>query len=157
MPVCTHQRYACFELKAYFSTHWNVKYLGSQSMGGSISASGRSKSACGGSISASGVGPGGPNLGGPNPLGHPGFVLLILMVAGKCRVYRSKPLYILTCSKIQFRELHWCSRCALDKIVKIYTFDRCPQGRSGEISFLACGDAKKENWRTTRLFLKHVS
>ena len=74
--------------------------------GGSISASGRSKSACEGSISASGVGPGGPNLGGPNPLGHPGFVLLILMVAGKCRVYRSKPLYILTCSKIQFRELH---------------------------------------------------
>ena len=140
-----------------------IRGRGSKSAsGGSICASGRSKSACGGSISAIGVGPGGPNLGGPNlggpnPLGHPGFVLLILMVAGKCRVYRSKPLYLLTCSKIQFRELHWCSRCALDKIFKIYTFDRCPQGRSGQKSFLACGDVKKENWRITRLFLKHVS
>ena len=31
---------------------------------------------------------------------------------------------ILICSKIEFRELHYCSRCALDKIFEIDTFDR---------------------------------
>ena len=66
-------------------------------------------------------------------------------------------IHLVTCSKIEFRELHCCSRCALDKIFEIYTFDRCSQGWSGQKSFLACGDAKEENWRTTKLFLKHVS
>ena len=65
-------------------------------------------------------------------------------------------IHLVTCIKIEFRELYCCSRCALDKIFKIYTFDRCPQGWSGQKSFLTCGDAKKENWRTTKLFLKHV-
>ena len=36
-----------------------------------------------------------------------------------------------------------------DKICEIYTFDRCPHWWSNQKSFLACGDAKKENWRTT--------
>ena len=58
----------------------------------------------------------------------------------------------LTCSKIEFLELHCCSRYALDKIFEIYTFDRCPLGWSGQKSFLACGDAKKGNWRKTKLF-----
>ena len=31
------------------------------------------------------------------------------------------------------------------KICEIYTFDRCPHGCTGQKSFLACGDAKKEN------------
>ena len=66
-------------------------------------------------------------------------------------------IHFATCSKKEFRELHCCSRCALDKILQIYTFDGCPQGQSGQKSFLACGDAKKENWRTTKLFLKHMS
>ena len=61
-------------------------------------------------------------------------------------------IHLVTCSKIEFRELHCCSRCALDKIFEIYTFDRCPQGWSGQNSFLACGDAKKENWSTTAIF-----
>ena len=63
----------------------------------------------------------------------------------------------LTCSKIEFLELHCCSRYALDKIFEIYTFDGCPLGWSGQKSFLACGDAKKGSWRTTKLFLKHVT
>ena len=66
-------------------------------------------------------------------------------------------IHLVTCSEIEFCELHCCSRCALDKIFEIYTFDRCPQGWSGQKLFLACGDAKKENWRTTKLLLKHVS
>ena len=66
-------------------------------------------------------------------------------------------IHFATCSKKEFRELHCCSRCALDRIFEIYTFDRCPHGWSGQKSFLACGDAKKENWRTTKLFLKHMS
>ena len=36
------------------------------------------------------------------------------------------------------------------KICEIYTFDRCPHGCTGQKSFLACGDAKKENWKTTK-------
>ena len=66
-------------------------------------------------------------------------------------------IHLVTCSKIEFRELHCCSRCALDKIFEIYTFDRCSQGWSGQKWFLACGEAKKENWRTTKLFLKRAS
>ena len=66
-------------------------------------------------------------------------------------------IHLVTCSEIEFRKLHCCSRCALDKLFEIYTFDRCPQGWSGQKSFLACGDAKKENWRTTKLLLKYVS
>ena len=65
--------------------------------------------------------------------------------------------HLLTCSKIEFHELYYFSRCALDKICEIYTFDRCPHGCTGQKSFLACSDAKKGNWRTTKLFLKHVS
>ena len=38
----------------------------------------------------------------------------------------------------------------LGKICEIYTFDRCPHGWTGQKSFLAWGDAKKENWRTTK-------
>ena len=45
---------------------------------------------------------------------------------------------------MEFRELHCCSRCALDKIFEIYNGD-------------GGGDAKKEKWRTTKLFLNHVS
>ena len=52
-------------------------------------------------------------------------------------------IHLVTCSKIKFRDLHCCSRYALDKIFEIYTFDRCPQGWSGQKSFLACGDTKK--------------
>ena len=52
--------------------------------------------------------------------------------------------------RISLRELYYCNRCALDKICEIYTFDRCPHGCTGQKSFLACGDAKKENWRTTK-------
>ena len=66
-------------------------------------------------------------------------------------------IHLVTCSRIEFRELNCYSRCALDKIFEIDTFDRCSQGWSGQKWFLACGDAKKENWRTTKLFLKHVS
>ena len=64
-----------------------------------------------------------------------------------------------TCLFIKFSLLLWpqnlspwamlLQRCALDKICEIYTFDRCPHGCTGQKSFLACGDAKKENWRTT--------
>ena len=57
---------------------------------------------------------------------------------------------------MEFRGLHCYSRCVLDKIFEIYTLDRCPQGWSGQESFLACGDSKKENSRTTNLFFKHV-
>ena len=52
--------------------------------------------------------------------------------------------------RISPRGLYYCSRCALDKICEIDTFDRCPHGCTGQKSFLACGDAKKENWRTTK-------
>ena len=65
--------------------------------------------------------------------------------------------HLVTCSKIEFRELYYSCRCALDKICEIYTFDRCPKGWSIRKSFLACNDAKKENWRTAKLSLKHVS
>ena len=58
-------------------------------------------------------------------------------------------IHLATCSEMEFRELHCCSHCALDKIFEIYTFDRCPQGGTGQKSFLYCGNAKKENWRTT--------
>ena len=36
-------------------------------------------------------------------------------------------IHLVVCSKIEFHELHCCSRCTLDKIFEIYTFDRCPQ------------------------------
>ena len=65
-------------------------------------------------------------------------------------------IHLVTCSKIEFRDPHCCSRCALDKIFEIYTFDRCPRGWSGQKSFLACDGAKNENRRTTKLFLRHV-
>ena len=55
----------------------------------------------------------------------------------------TKWIHLVTYSKIESRELHCYSRCALDKIFEIYTFDRCAQGWSGQKSFLACGDAKK--------------
>ena len=55
--------------------------------------------------------------------------------------------HLVICSKIEFRELYYSSRCALDKICEIYTFDSCPHEWSSQKSFLACGDAKKENWR----------
>ena len=61
-------------------------------------------------------------------------------------------IHLVTCRKIEFRELHCCSRCALDKIFEIDTFDPCSQRWSGQKWFLACGEAKKENWRTTKLF-----
>ena len=62
--------------------------------------------------------------------------------------------HLVTFRKIEFCELFYCSRCALDKICEIYTFDRCPHGCTGQKPFLTCGDAKKENWRTTKFFLK---
>ena len=39
----------------------------------------------------------------------------------------------------------------------ICTFDRCAHGCTSQKSFLASSDTKKENWRTTKLFLRHVS
>ena len=67
-------------------------------------------------------------------------------------------IHLVTCSKMEFRELYYCSRWTLDKICEIYSFDRCSRshGRSSQKSFLTCGDAKKVNLRTTKLFLKHV-
>ena len=59
-------------------------------------------------------------------------------------------IHLVTCSKTEFRELHCWSRCALDKIFEIYTSDRCSQGWSGQKSCLACGNSKKENWRTNK-------
>ena len=53
-------------------------------------------------------------------------------------------IHLVTCSKIEFREPYYCSRCALDKICEIYSFDCCPHGLSSQKSFLAYGDAKKE-------------
>ena len=58
-------------------------------------------------------------------------------------------IHLVSCSKIQFRVLHYCSRCALDTIYEIYTFDRCPHEWSGQKLFLE----KRENWRTT--FVDH--
>ena len=55
-------------------------------------------------------------------------------------------IHLVTCSNIEFRELHCCSRCALDKTFEIYTFDRCSQGWSRQKSFLTCGESKKENY-----------
>ena len=52
-------------------------------------------------------------------------------------------MHFITCSKIEFRDLHYRSRYALDKICEIYTFDRCSQGWSLQKSFLTCGDTKK--------------
>ena len=65
--------------------------------------------------------------------------------------------HLVTCSKIELRDLYYCSRCALGKICEIYTFDRCAHGCTSQKSFLASSDPKKENWRTTKLFLRHVS
>ena len=45
---------------------------------------------------------------------------------------------------MKFREPYYCSRCVLDKICEIYSFDRCPRGLSSQKLFLAYGDAKKE-------------
>ena len=53
-------------------------------------------------------------------------------------------IHLVTSSKIEFREPYYCSRCVLDKICEIYSFDRCPQGLSSQKLFLAYGDAKKE-------------
>ena len=52
-------------------------------------------------------------------------------------------IHLVTCSKIEFRELHCCSRCALDKIFEIYTFDRCSQGWSGQNHFGLVATQKK--------------
>ena len=57
---------------------------------------------------------------------------------------RTKWIHLVTCSKIEFREPYYCSRCALDKICEIFTFDPCPHGWSSQKSFLACVDAKKK-------------
>ena len=35
---------------------------------------------------------------------------------------RTKWIHFVTCSKIEFREPYYCSRCALDKICEIFTF-----------------------------------
>ena len=35
--------------------------------------------------------------------------------------------HLVTCNKIEFRELYYCSHYALDKICEIYTFDHCPR------------------------------
>ena len=55
-----------------------------------------------------------------------------------------KRIHLVTCSKIEFREPYYCSRCAPDKICEIFTFDPCPHGWSSQKSFLACVDAKKK-------------
>ena len=60
-------------------------------------------------------------------------------------------IHLIICSTIEFRKLYYCSGCALHKICEMCTFDRCPRGWSDQKSFLACGDAKKENWKTTKL------
>ena len=66
-------------------------------------------------------------------------------------------LHLVTCSKREFLNLCHCSRSALEKLCEIYTYDRRPHGWPDQKSILACADAKKENRRITKLFLKHVS
>ena len=60
---------------------------------------------------------------------------------------------------MESREPHYCSRCALDKICEIHTFDRCLLSIAdlAKNHFLACGNEKKKNWITTTLFWTHVS
>ena len=38
--------------------------------------------------------------------------------------------HLVTCRKIELRELYYCNRCALDKICEIYTFDRLAKNHS---------------------------
>ena len=47
-------------------------------------------------------------------------------------------VHLLACSKVEFRELYYCSRCALEKIFKIL-------GRGGGVWPKSFGNAKKEN------------
>ena len=51
--------------------------------------------------------------------------------------------HLVTCSKTEFRELYYCSHCALDKICEIYTFDRCPHGCSSQNHFWLVAMRKK--------------
>ena len=46
---------------------------------------------------------------------------------------------------------HWTKSVKFTLSTAVHT------GGLAKKSFLACGDARKENWRTTKLFLKHVS
>ena len=63
-------------------------------------------------------------------------------------------IHLVTCSRIEFRDLHCCSHCALDKIFEIYTFDSFPHGWSGQKSVLACGDVKKRIGEQLNYFWK---
>ena len=66
-------------------------------------------------------------------------------------------IHLVTCSKIEFPELHCCSRCALDKIFDILHFRSLFTGVVWSKIIFDLWRRKKEKWRTTRLFLKHVS
>ena len=52
-------------------------------------------------------------------------------------------IHLVSCSKREFHELHYCSRSALDKICDIYTFDRCPTSGLAKKINLVCAYTKK--------------
>ena len=49
----------------------------------------------------------------------------------------------------KYRELYYFSRSILNKSCESYTFDRCLHRGSSQKSSLGCGDAKKEDKRTS--------
>ena len=73
-------------------------------------------------------------------------------ISAEVSIFRlwTKWRHLVICSKIEFRELYYSSRCALDKISEIYTFDRCPHGWSSQTFFwLVATHIKKKlenNW-----------
>ena len=59
--------------------------------------------------------------------------------------------------KIEFRELYYSSRCAQTMSAKFTLSIAVNKGSLAKKLFLACGDAKREKWRTAKPFLKHAS
>ena len=55
-------------------------------------------------------------------------------------------IHLVTCRKIEFRELYYRSYWALDKIYEIYTFDRCPHGWSSNVTYSLLKKKIKENF-----------
>ena len=58
-------------------------------------------------------------------------------------------IHLIICSKIEFRKLYYCSRCALHKICEMCTFDRCPRGWSDQKSFFGLWRRKKRELENT--------
>ena len=59
--------------------------------------------------------------------------------------------------KIEFRELYYSSGCAQTTSAKFTLSIAVNKGGLAKKLFLACDDAKREKWRTTKPFLKHAS